>query len=793
MHLFNQTVNFFRQLYHTLIRFGLAALLLMGCTTTPAPTTPTVSDMSLPTVAAAAAAPVATRRPIATDPPTPSITQITEINRRRLERGLVGRMAFTPQGGLLAVTFRDLLNKPDKGIGLYTVDPFMETDFIETFKADQNINHLALSPDGTTLAVALPHQIQLWPLENGKFTANTPAHKLNDTVGAEILAFSPDGALLASAHWPGIIRLWYTADGTLVRTIGTLTGSTAWVKSLQFSPDGAVLAAGDVNGAISLYNVANGTLLATFGGTEQLTTHTWGVTRLAFSPDGALLAATDPENWNTHIWRVSDGALLHTFQEDTNNVNGYIFSSDGRTLITLRANVHLWDVAEETLVYRQEIPGTFLAGGGLVSPDTLLTVSAKGLVQLWALPFQSLQQLPGSTLRLTTTAVPTPTSLPAPLPSPTPDPIRQRAIERLTAETESVESTIREQVGLFPLNAPGNPPLWLVFSYNHIPEEESFVAVYRQNGAAWQEVDRLSLAYTGLDTLFADGVKPTQIAPHRLWLELSGDGWELNHLCDIYLSFGAEMLRIDYAHCAPGRGSWLDDLNGDGLPEIVQDVSDPYIFCHACNVRYVNFQVWRWNGHKIEQVELTALPKSAPDALRQLNQQALALARAGLWERAGSAITQALSIAPENVILIWNDIVIRTQTNAKREDIGYSNYPLLSQVFYGDYPAVLEAMRVHAIADIFDPNGPLVADTIASRQYHQKDMLRAMTFAASTTLEHQPDYAPAYFLRGWAAYLNNPESGEALTDIEQAATLNPDEALYRDSANYLAGLSPPTN
>lgn len=413
MRLFNQFINFFKQLNAPLqqlktgVQIAICILFLVGCASSPAPTTPVATDTPAP--ATALPATTNTTVPTPTNTSAPTITQITEINHHQLDRGLVNRVAFSPQSGLLAVVFRDRLNKPDKGIGLYTIDPFTETDFIETTKPEEQISQIALSPNGTLLAVALPSKIQLWPVQNGQFITNAPAHNLGDNVGAETLAFSPTGDLLASVHWPGVIRLWQTTDGTLARTIGTIT-NTVWVKSLQFSPDGTTLAAGDVNGAISLYNVANGTLLNSFGGAEQLTDHTWGVTRLAFSPDGTRLAATSPENYETYIWRVSDGELLHSLREDTNFVNNYIFSPDGHILITLRANIHLWDVAKGTLLHRQEIPGTYLAGGGLVLPDTLLTVSVKGLAQLWAL--SSISVRPAA-------AAPTPTPTASPSPSPT--------------------------------------------------------------------------------------------------------------------------------------------------------------------------------------------------------------------------------------------------------------------------------------------------------------------------------------------------------------------------------------
>jgi hypothetical protein len=106
------------------------------------------------------------------------------------------------------------------------------------------------------------------------------------------VAFSPDGALLATASTDKTARLWDPATGECVRT---LTGHAEAVYGVAFSPDGRLLATASMDNTAKLWDPASGECVGT------LTGHAETVYGAAFSPDGRLLATASMDR-TTRVW-----------------------------------------------------------------------------------------------------------------------------------------------------------------------------------------------------------------------------------------------------------------------------------------------------------------------------------------------------------------------------------------------------------------------------------------------------------------------------------------------------------
>src|ERR1043166_3461195 len=101
---------------------------------------------------------------------------------------------------------------------------------------DGLIHSVAFSSDGSLLATAsVDGNVKIWDFSKGK-----ESQILKGTSPVNCVAFNKDGSIVATASADKIIRFWNPKDGS--KATKELKGHTEGVSSIAFSPDGAVLA-----------------------------------------------------------------------------------------------------------------------------------------------------------------------------------------------------------------------------------------------------------------------------------------------------------------------------------------------------------------------------------------------------------------------------------------------------------------------------------------------------------------------------------------------------------------------
>lgn len=243
----------------------------------------------------------------------------------------------------------------------------------------KSVSSVAYSSDGQfIISGSNDRTVRVWSVRDGSTLQVLEGHE----DGVTSVAISPDGQTIASGSIDDTIRIWNFSDGNLLKTI---TGDFIGVTSLSFSPDGSTLVSGGRDDTARIWDITKDVQVQEFMYKPIGPGEVYEV-QVDYSPDGTLLAVRHSFTGTMTLYNATDYSIIVTMPVPGLKNSEFVFSPDGRMLITGALDSGLNFVNIEDGTSRKQINLRDIKCVSISPDGTLVAVMGNDyLIHLWGL------------------------------------------------------------------------------------------------------------------------------------------------------------------------------------------------------------------------------------------------------------------------------------------------------------------------------------------------------------------------------------------------------------------------